>query len=147
MTKQEMISLLNNDLRNEYAHMHFYLHSAIQIMGLHREELREFFLEEAASEMQHVREFGDLIMGLGGNPESLPNEFPTNLYTAQNILSHALSMEREVIKNYVERMDQATKITDVDGGIDGKWIEIFLEDQIMHSRKDVDNIRLMLMGL
>ena len=66
MIKEDIIALLNSDLRNEYAHMHFYLNSAIIIKGLHREELREFLLESAASEMVHVREFGDLILGLGG---------------------------------------------------------------------------------
>lgn len=142
MTKQELISLLNNDIRNEYAHMHFYLHSALLVQGLHREELREFFLEEAASEMKHVQEFGDLIVGLDAKPECMPNAFPTNLTHPRDILAHALKMEEEVVANYVQRMDDAVAL----GGVDGRWVEIFLEAQIDDSRKGADNLRQMIKG-
>lgn len=143
MTKEEMISLLNSDIRNEYTHMHFYLHSALVIQGLHREELREFLLEEASSEMKHVQEFGDLIVGLGGKPQHTHNDFPLELVRPRDILVHALEMEDQVVANYVLRMDQATEL----GGVNGRWIEIFLEDQIMQSRTDADHLRQMLKGI
>lgn len=143
MTKQELIDLLNNDIRNEYMHMHFYLHSAIVIEGLHREELREFLLAEAAGEMVHVQEFGDMIIGLGGTPNCLPNKFPDNLTSPKDILGWALQMEEEVVANYTRRMDQAAEL----GGVDGRFVEIFLEDQIMKSRKDVDNLKQLLKGV
>lgn len=142
MTKEQMIELLNGDIRNEYMHLHFYLHSAMMVQGLHREELREFLLEEAAGEMKHVQQFGDLIVGLGGLPENTPNIFPTELTNPVDILTHALGMEDQVVANYVQRMDQATEL----GGVDGRWIEIFLEDQIMQSRTDADHLRQILKG-
>lgn len=132
-----MIDLLNSDLGNEYKHMHFYLYSAIVINGLHREELREFLMEEAQGEMQHVQQFGDLILGLGGIPSTDVKEFRTDFTFPTDILSYALSMEEEVTKNYVQRMADAALL----GGVDGKWIEIFLEDQLMKSRKDVDHLK------
>lgn len=142
MTKSELVSLLNSDIRNEYMHMHFYLHSAMMVQGLHREEWREFFLEEAGNEMKHVQEFGDLIIGLDGTPEVTPNQFPTNLTDLKSILNYAINMEEQVVSNYVTRMDQASEL----GGVDGRWMEIFLEDQIMKSRKDVDHLRQVLRG-
>src|SRR5579859_5659777 len=143
MTKQQMIELLNGDIRNEYKHMNFYLHSACIIQGLHREELREYLLEEASREMKHVKEFADLIVGLGGQPQCLPNEFPTNITDPLNILRYAFDMETEVVANYVERINQATEL----GGVDGKWIEIFLKSQIQDSREDVDNLSQMILGV
>jgi bacterioferritin (cytochrome b1) len=140
MTKDQMIELLNSDLRNEYMHMHFYLHSASIITGLHRAELREFLTEEAANEMKHVQEFADLIVGLGGNPTTIPAPFPDNIKDPTDILSHALMMEDTVVNNYATRMGQAEEL----GGTDGRWIEAFLENQIVNSRSDADNIRQML---
>jgi bacterioferritin len=142
LTKIELIDLLNNDLMNEYKHMHFYLYHASAITGLHREELREFLLKEAASEMNHVTEFSDLIFGLGGTPTVLGNNF-LKLENAKDIFQYALQMEEEVVINYVTRINQSSSLNDVDG----KWLEIFLEKQIEHSREDVDHYRRILTGL
>jgi bacterioferritin (cytochrome b1) len=139
MVKEEMVNLLNADLRNELKHMLFYLHSASMIRGLHREEVRKFLLEEATSEMEHVKLFQDLIIGLGGIPTTTPNSFQT-FSDVRDILTYALTMEDEVVKNYTERSTQAEEW----GGIDGKWIESFLEEQIADSRTDADHIRQML---
>lgn len=141
MNKSDFINLLNGDLANEYAHLHFYLHSAIQVEGLHREELREFFTEQAASEMNHVKQFGDMIVGLGGTPICMPASFPDQLKSPTDILDYALTMENQVVENYAQRMDQAR---DVLTGGDAKWVEAFLENQIIDSRTDADNIKKML---
>lgn len=146
MTKQELIRLLNDDLRNEYMHMHFYLHSSIKVVGLHREELREFLTKAASSEMNHVQQFADMIVGLGGEPECMPSEFPTNLRYPAEILSHALSIEDEVVENYAYRMDQVKLCGDLSNS-DSKWVEAFLENQIIDSRQDADNLRQMIRGI
>jgi bacterioferritin len=140
MTTQEMIDLLNADLSNELKHMLFYLHHASLIRGLHREELREFLMEEAASEMKHVQIFQDLIIGLGGVPDMKPNSFDT-FSDPEMILRYAMQMEDEVVSNYAQRMDQAATLESL---ADAKWVEIFLEDQILHSRADADNLRQMI---
>jgi len=137
---EKMLDLLNSDLSNELKHMHFYLYHASSIRGLHREELREFLLEEAASEMKHVQEFQDLIIGLGGTPTTKANSFKcwTDAYT---ILKDALVMEEEVVDNYTDRIGQGYELLNK---TNARWLEVFLEEQIMHSRTDADNIRQML---
>lgn len=142
MTRQELLNQLNHDLMNEYMHMHFYLYHASAITGLHREEFREFLLKEAASEMNHVTEFSDMIFGLGEDPTVLSNSFP-KLENAQEIFQYALEMEKQVVENYVTRISQAEAL----GTVDGKWLEIFLEKQIEHSREDVDHYQRILAGL
>lgn len=136
MTKQQLIDLLNEDLKNEYKHMHFYLHSAFVVQGLHREEIREYLLTHAKGEMQHVQEFADVIIGLGGQPTTEVGNFPS-IVCPQEILEYALAMEDEVVDNYVERRLQAAEL----GGADGTYVELFLEDQILDSRGDADHLR------
>lgn len=141
MTKSQLIEKLNGDLANEYAHMHFYLHSAALVCGLHRAELREFLMEAAASEMKHVQEFADLIVGLGGHPTHLPAAIPDRYADPADILTQALRMEDEVVANYVGRIADAASCEDP---VVAKWVELFLEDQVTHSRADADNLRRML---
>lgn len=146
MTLNEMIELLNNDLKNEWKHMNFYLYHAGVVTGLHCHEYKEFLLESAASEMKHVSAFSDLIVGLGGRPEYVGNPFEMNAQYCnhpQNVLEMALRMEEEVVENYVKRMQDASALMENDP-VNGQWIEIFLENQIQDSRQDADHIKQML---
>ena len=139
----ELIDLLNEDLAREYSHLHFYLHASIVCRGLHREEFAEMFKGEASSEMEHVSQFGKLILGLGGLPGTTVAEFATGITDPIRLVEEAMRMEKEVVANYVDRMDQAIQLQENGGDdrIHGRYIEIFLEDQILHSRADVDNYR------
>lgn len=139
MTIAQMVELLNQDLRNEWKHLRFYLLHASSISGPHAEEYKEVFLEEAASEMKHVTEFSDMIYGLGGVATSESNDFPV-FTSVLDALGYAYEMETEVVKNYVERIRQAEELPDPDG----RWIVIFLEDQINHSRRDADRYKRLL---
>lgn len=143
MPVPDFLDLLNNDLANEYKHFHFYLHSAMMVQGLHRAQIRAFLLAEAQSEMLHVQQFGDLILGLGATPSTKVNGFRSDLSKPVDILTFALSMEEEVVANYVARKKQATDI----GGVVGTRVEIFLDSQIEQSASDADDIRQMLRGL
>lgn len=134
MTKPELINLLNQDLLNEYKHMHFYLYAAITVQGLHRIELAEMFEEHAKEEMQHVKEFSKLILGLGGQPVSGPCEFFIYESNPRNLLQFALNMEMEVAQNYFDRILDAERLD----SMEGKFVVIFLEDQLLHSKSDAD---------
>ena len=136
MTKEKMIQLLNNDLKNEWKHLRFYLYHASAVIGLHCIEYKELFLKEAASEAQHVTQFSDVIIGLGGAATSESNDFP-KLLDVKDIMAYAISMEQEVVENYVQRMKDAEEL----GGVDGTWLEIFLEGQVQASREDLDHFK------
>jgi bacterioferritin len=147
MNKYEIIEKLNEDLKNEWKHLRFYLHHAATVVGLHREEYKEFFMKSASSEMNHVNSFSELIIGLGGTPTCESNNFHT-LTKVQDILNYALRMEEEVVSNYVQRIEELSSIVKEDSWAttpitdsDIKWIEIFLEDQISDSRRDADHIK------
>jgi bacterioferritin (cytochrome b1) len=136
MNKDKMIDLLNNDLKNEWKHLCFYLYHASAVTGLNREEYKEFFLKEAAGEMGHVTEFSDVILGLGGTANDDRNSFE-KFTNPEQIFAYALKMEEEVVENYVQRIKDAVEL----GGVDGQWLEIFLEGQVQKSREDVDSYR------
>jgi bacterioferritin (cytochrome b1) len=142
MNKEEMIQTLNNDLRNEWKHLRFYLYHASAIVGLHREEFREFLYKSAESEMKHVTQFSDLILGLGGVATEESNDFE-KFTKPEDILLYALNMEKEVVSNYVQRIKDSDQL----GGVEGQWIEIFMEDQIKHSREDVDHLNQIVVGI
>lgn len=155
MNLENLIDLLNSDLSREYSHWHFYMSAASSVRGLHREELREFFLEEAKGEMQHVQEFRSLIQGLitkrnlNKKITELPCEYAFGLNKPEDILKEALKMEDEVVRNYAERIINASKLQENGGEdeVDGKYVELFLEDQLSDSRHDADHIREMLFFL
>jgi len=145
MQLHDVVILLNEDLKNEWKHMQFYLHHASAITGLHAHEYKEFLLEQAASEMKHVQQFSDLLFGLGVIPTTQINEF-AKLTSAYEILRYAAEMEALVVANYTIRIAQLNAITfespsDV---ADAKWIEIFLEEQIKDSREDLDHLKQLL---
>ena len=139
MSKSELIDNICLDLANEYLHMNFYMQSSFLVSGLHREELQEFLWESSQSEMQHIKMFANMICGFDVTPPVHYKEFPS-LSKPQDILSYALEMELNVVNNYIERIKQAEDL----GGVDGKFIQVFYEDQLLDSRQDIDNLRKML---
>jgi ferritin len=152
MKIEELVSLLEGDLANEYAHWHFYMQAATAARGLHRQEIGEFFSEQAAGEMKHVEEFRRLIQGLKtrrgipGGVASTVAPFKSNMSCPRELLQAALEMENEVVSNYVLRHSQAEEVASAGGdyAIDGTYVALFLEDQILDSRGDADNILEML---
>ena len=141
MTLEKMIQLLNEDLSNEYAHWNFYLQSATNVRGLHREEVHEFLLKEAQGEMEHIESFKRLIIGLGGEPRCQSAPFEEKKYDPRSIFEEALRMEDGVVARYVERLEDAQQLYAAGDRVNGKYIELFMEDQIMDSRGDADHIR------
>lgn len=110
MTDNERVNfraLLMQDLQNEVKHMMFYLRAASEVEGLHREELREFFMKEAHEEMGHVHEFADMLTFLGGVP-SLKYDGPGFTLTSDpyKLLEEVVRMEEEVARNYAKRLQQ-----------------------------------------
>jgi len=155
MQIEDLVALLKSDLSNEYAHWHFYMQAATTVRGLHRQEISEFFLEQASGEMKHVEEFRRLIHGLatrrGLDPEvpSLVGEFKIPSADPKELLQAALEMEDQVVENYVLRHSQAEEMASSGSAadsVDGTYIALFLEDQILDSRSDADSILEMLRG-
>lgn len=157
MKIEDLVSLLESDLANEYAHWHFYVQASTSVTGLHRQEIGEFFSEQASSEMEHVGQFRRLIQGIKTR-RKIPGEVPSTVaeFSSGNsdpieLLKAALEMEDKVVSNYVLRHSQAEAIANSEQAehediVDATYVALFLEDQILDSRGDADNILEMLEG-
>ena len=128
--------------------MLFYLTAASTVSGLHREEYKELFLEEAKSEMAHVQEFQDALLGLGVDFQNTTKVVENNdyivSYNLKELLNFALQMEEQVVFNYAMRIANDLQLLQEP---EKRWMEIFYEDQLEKSRKDVDNLKMILRGL
>lgn len=147
MTLEHFIGLLNEDLKNEYQHMLFYAHAASMLVGLERLYLADKLKEHVASEMQHVFQFAQKIRANGGVPVSGldATKFPHWPYKAWGIVDEAIKLEEMVVKNYHERHKQASDLY----AEMGKHYDlvIFIEEQIEHSQGDIDELKLIMLGL
>lgn len=149
MNKQQLIDKLNSDLVNEYTHMHFYLHSSFLVEGTYREEVADWLVKHATSEFLHIQQFAKMIVGLGGIPVGCA---PINCYKSflnltdpHEIFLYAQQLESEVVVNYVQRMEEVVESKTLDP-CDAKYVELFLEDQVLDSRGDLDEIAQFLKG-
>lgn len=138
MTLDQMVALLNEDLKNEYKHHRFYLHASFVLRGLDRLHFGKWLHGQAMEELAHIKEFADKIAALGTMPTTEANDFPTNLTKAEDILAYALSMEQEVVANYQQRILQAEELF----ADTGKYYDLILhyEEQIEDSQKDIDEM-------
>ena len=130
MTNEQLIELVNADLKNELKHLQFYLHSGVMVAGLHRQELREYLLAEAASELKHCEQFAELVVHLGGVPTTETNEFVSSSCPVV-ILKAAVEMEQEVADNYAERLRQTEGLENSTTA----YCHLFYEEQLIDSQK------------
>lgn len=137
-TVPEFLTLMNEDLQNEWMHLQFYLYHASAVTGLHAEEYKEFFTEAAKGEMQHVQQFLDCLHGFNFElPAASGNTFQT--YTrVEDILIEAHTIERQVVINYAKRLEQVKAIDDP---VAAAYLEIFYENQLQDSYEDAQHIQ------
>lgn len=127
--KNELIEMLKQDLRNEVLHMNFYLLNSTTVTGLHREEISEFLFEQAQDEMNHVRDFANMIQYLGGTPNINDPELVSTFHNPDDILNVASSLEKVVAENYNQRLID----TDSKENADVTAVHLFYEDQLQDS--------------
>lgn len=144
MTRDDLIQLIGEDLQNEWKHLQYYLHHMNVFRGLSMLTLKPLFEEELRSEVEHVKQFSDLLTKLGAVPVLHENGAPgVQLTETRAILQQAHDMEVEVAENYLQRIKQAEEV----GGPDGKLVQLFYEDQLEHSYSDAQKFRKILEGL
>jgi bacterioferritin (cytochrome b1) len=137
-TLAEFVTLINEDLQNEWTHLQFYLYHASAVTGLHAEEYKEFLTEAAKGELNHVQQFLDCLYGFdfvqpcaGGHP------FAT--YTrVEDILIEAHTLERQVVVNYAKRLEQ---LKSLDDKVAAAYLEVFYEDHLQDSFEDARHIQ------
>jgi len=140
MTNEEIIELLQEDLKNERKHLAAYTQFAVNLRGLHREELREFCEKEAAGELQHVLQFSELIVHLGGVPGIEVNPYPTDISCPVAIMKAIVEMEDEVADKYAERLRQTHEMENAATA----YVHVFYEEQIADSWRTAREVEQMI---
>jgi bacterioferritin len=109
--KSTLIEGLNEDLAHEYQAVIMYNTYAAAVTGVHRNELKRFFLEEVADEVGHAQFLADKITALGGQPvtKAAPVEYTTS---PREMMENVARAEAETIERYARRMKQAAAFGD-----------------------------------
>lgn len=137
------IDLQNNiqfDIDNEIKHMMFYLYASNLAEGMHREELKKFFLKEAHEEMDHIHEFSEILIQCYGCPSFRQEKY--NFPETKNpyeLLGVAIKLETEVVQNYVKRINEMGNSNDPEIIA----IRLFYEKQLCDSQQTIWTIRRM----
>jgi bacterioferritin len=117
-----LIEGLNSDLAGELGAVIQYTAYAAKASGPFRPQLSQFFLGEITDEQGHAQYLANKIVALGGEPTTTPRPVPA-ARTNRDMLQAVLEAERQAIRDYTERLDQAEKAGDV-------GLRVQLENQI-----------------
>lgn len=152
MEFDDLITVMNSDLENEWMHLTFYTKSAALVRGLHRLSVSSFLIAQAESELKHVLAFSRKIVSLGGDPTDgylEDMDYPT---CPKEIVSRAIDLEQTVVINYTHRKNELEILLDEmedRNECDKKLAQVqdlilFYEEQIEDSHRDLDELRQMI---
>ena len=132
MNKTKLIEGLNRDLADELGTVCRYIQQAAMAVGFTGHEVREFVQAEVTDEVKHALFLADKIVALGGKPEVKPAPFKA-LTDPKAMLEHDLDLEREAIKHYTERVQQAEAVGEI-------GLKVRLEDIIADETDHAEEI-------
>lgn len=105
-SEDRLIEGLNEALSYEYQAVQMYTTYAATVSGIHRQELREFFLAEVQDELQHAQFLADKVDALGGTPATDAEPFDP-MKNPRAMLETVLEAERDAIERYGDLMAAA----------------------------------------
>jgi bacterioferritin len=111
-SKKELVRGLNDALRYEYQAVVMYNTYAAAVSGIHRGELKEFFLEEIADELGHAEMLANKISALGETPatETYEVDVPAD---EEAMLENVREAEADAIERYTELMEVAEDVDEL----------------------------------
>ncbi|MCB1008480.1 MAG: ferritin-like domain-containing protein [Acidobacteria bacterium] len=128
MKRDDLIAALNRDLEGEFQAVLMYVTYAANATGPHRPMLKQFFASEVPEELAHAQFLADKIASLGGTPSTTPRAVPAAT-DARQMLENVLEAERQAIRDYKERAEQAAAFGDK--GL-ATHLETIVEDETEH---------------
>jgi bacterioferritin len=133
-----LIEGLNQDLAGELGAIVQYITYAAKASGPFRPQLSEFFLKEIPDEQGHAQYLANKIVALGGEPTTEARAVP-KARTNRDMLQAVLEAERQAIKDYTERLEQAEKAGEI-------ALRVQLENQIADETGHAEETERMLEG-
>ncbi len=111
MTKEELITGLNEDLAGEFSAIIQYISYAALATGPYRPQLAQFFLAEVVDEQAHAQFLANKVVALGGCPTMQPRPVPP-ASTNREMLEAVLEAERGAVADYTQRAKEAEAFGD-----------------------------------
>lgn len=137
---------MNEDLKNEWTHLKYYLYHASAVTGLHACEYKEFLTEAAEGELKHVQQFMDRLWGMNfPQPQQNNHAFPV-YQRIEDILLGAVELETQVVENYAKRLTQLDELATF-MPTESAYLKVFYEDQLQDSYEDAEKMKRMLRGI
>ena len=109
--KQELIIGLNKDLNHELEAVLRYLYHSSSATGLLGHELRELLKEDINGEVNHAVFLADKITALDGEVK-INVAMPKRVKNSKDMITVDIAAERQAVKNYTERIEQAKAVGD-----------------------------------
>lgn len=106
ITREQLIELLNEDLRREYQAVIAYVQYSQVLKGAQYMEIAKELEKHAGEELAHALTIAKQIDYLGGTPAVTPMPVKTS-DKAEDMLRFDLDNENETVRNYRERVKQA----------------------------------------
>lgn len=142
MTKNEMITLLNEIIGNERYHFNYYMNAFLNVKGLERVFLAPIFEKEMRSELEHILEFSNKVVALGGIPNTQSRYLSVQFFEdAISLVKHAIEIEREILRIYHNAYPLVEKYVEEHKDMS---IALLLEENIEHTTKDVEELEKLL---
>lgn len=138
-TKEDLIRGLNEDLAAEWGTIIRYTYQAAKSFGLMGMELRDFYAKEIQDELRHATYLNDVIVDLGGDPTTKPQEFKKQ-DDVRGMLEQDLEMEKQDVKNYTKHAKMAEEVGEID-------LKLKLEEMAADEDNHAREIRRLLKGL
>ena len=128
MTKDELITKLNEDLADEFGAIIQYIVYAARATGPYRPQLSQFFLAEVADEQMHAQFLANKIVSLGGQPTTVPR--PVSLPEGDRAMLEAVvTAESHAVRGYTKRAQEAEAYGDKGLAVQ---LEDFIRDESTH---------------
>lgn len=128
MSKDALITAMNDQLSAEYQAVIQYIHYSAIVTGPNRPELVTFFQSEIPDEQGHAQYLADKISSLGGVPTTVAKPVPPGV-TAQELLQNVFEAESEAVAAYTKLIDLADKAGEIGIRIQ---LENFVQDESTH---------------
>jgi bacterioferritin len=139
MPKEALIRGLNEDLSAELGTIARYLYQSSKSFGPWGAEIRQMLSQEIPDELRHATFLMDVIVDLGGEPTTTPQDFnkPERL---EAMLEMDLGMEMQDVENYKRRAQQAEDIGLVE-------LKVRLEEMAADEARHARELRRLLKGM
>ena len=102
----EVCEILNRIMEYELAGVVRYTHYSLMVAGPYRIPIVDFMQAQATESLDHARQAGEVLTGLGGHPtQGIATIEETHRHDIYSLLSESLAHEKQAVALYNQLLD------------------------------------------